>query len=679
MQIRPGFPATITVQLQSAGNAVAAPSPGVPVSFTAAVPGCAAIAAATIPTGLTSATSTVTYGGSATLPCTTNVVASSPGLTSDNISVTVNPDPGITLFSLPALVGAGLMEGTYTARLAESNHGGVTVRITSSDPNVLLVSRNATTAGAAFVDVPVANAQTDATYYIHGVEGARGAVTLTATAPGFAQAQGTATVGETALQLIGLPATTTSLTTDTPFYVYVGVLNTAGNIAAFQAIRAGAPSVTITVSHTNAAAAQLTTTAGSGQTRTVTIAAGQTNSPTSVATGGVAFDPIAAGSTTVNATAGGFRAATGVAVQATSPGITLFSLPALVGAGLMEGTYTARLGATAHGGVTVRITSSDPNVLLVSRNATTVGAAFVDILVANGQTDATYYIHGVEGTRGAVTLTATAPGFTQAQGTATVGETALQLIGLPATTTSLTTDTPFYVYVGVLNTAGNIAAFQAIRTGAQSVTITVSHTNTTVARLTTAAGSGQTRTVTIAAGQTNSPTSVATGGVAFDPIAAGSTTVNATAGGFRAATGVAIQVTSPGMSLFSLPALVGAGLMEGTYTARLGATEHGGVTVRITSSDPNVLLVSRNATTVGAAFVDIPVANGQTDATYYIHGVEGARRGHVDRDGSGLCPGAGHSHGRRDGAAAGRSAGNDYDAVDGYTVLRVPRRPEQRR
>ena len=67
---------------------------------------------------------------------------------------------------------------------------------------------------------------------------------------------------------------------------------------------------------------------------------------------------------------------------------------------------------------------------------------------ANGSTDATYYIHGVEGARGAVTLTATASGFTQAQGSATVGEPALLLGGVPATTTTLSTSTAFYVYLG---------------------------------------------------------------------------------------------------------------------------------------------------------------------------------------------------------------------------------------
>ena len=62
------------------------------------------IAAVTIPTGLTSATAAVTYGGSATLPCTTTVNATAPDLTGDSISVTVNPNPGITLLNA---AGAG--------------------------------------------------------------------------------------------------------------------------------------------------------------------------------------------------------------------------------------------------------------------------------------------------------------------------------------------------------------------------------------------------------------------------------------------------------------------------------------------------------------------------------------------------------------------------------------------
>ena len=196
------------------------------------------------------------------MPCTTTVTATATGLTGDNISVTVNPNPGITLLSVPALVGAGLMAGGGTARLGESNHGGVTVRITSSNPELLLVSRTPTTAAGAFVDVPVANGSTDASYWVHGVEEARGTVTLTATAPGFTQTQATTTVAETGLQLQNVPGSTTTLSPDSAFSVNIGVLNASGAIAQFQALRTGAAALSVTISHTNPAVAQLVTTGG---------------------------------------------------------------------------------------------------------------------------------------------------------------------------------------------------------------------------------------------------------------------------------------------------------------------------------------------------------------------------------------------------------------------------------
>ena len=165
------------------------------------------------------------------------------------------------------------------------------MRITSSNPDVLLVSRNATTAGTAFVDIPVANGSTDASYYIHGVEGAQGTVTLTATAPGFTQAQGTATVGESALQLQSVPGSTTTLSPDTPFYGEHRRAERVGQIARFQPVRAGRRELTVTVSHTNPAVAQLVTTGGAGQTRTVTIVAGQVEFADSVADRGRGLRP----------------------------------------------------------------------------------------------------------------------------------------------------------------------------------------------------------------------------------------------------------------------------------------------------------------------------------------------------------------------------------------------------
>ena len=130
------------------------------------------------------------------------------------------------------------------------------------------------------------------------------------------------------------------------------------------------------------------------------------------------FDRTNAVRTTVTATATGFIATTAAATQITvsAPGITLNSNGAIIGAGLQNGSWTATLGGSTHGGVTMRIASSNPAVALVSPNATTPGTAFIDVPVADLNSGANYYLQGVEGATGTVTITASAPGFTSGTG-----------------------------------------------------------------------------------------------------------------------------------------------------------------------------------------------------------------------------------------------------------------------
>ena len=88
-------PPTATVQLESNGTPVAA-QPAVTVTLTAANPGCVNVpSSVTVPAGLVNTTFTPSYGGSATLPCTTTVTAAAPNLTSDSYTVTVNTPPTI--------------------------------------------------------------------------------------------------------------------------------------------------------------------------------------------------------------------------------------------------------------------------------------------------------------------------------------------------------------------------------------------------------------------------------------------------------------------------------------------------------------------------------------------------------------------------------------------------------
>jgi hypothetical protein len=300
------------------------------------------------------------------------------------------------------------------------------------------------------------------------------------------------------------------------------------------------------VTNSVATVGQLVTTSSTGQQVTVPIAEGQNLSPTTVAAGGVAFNPLTSGTTTVSVTIAGFIATNAATVQVTvsAPGITLFGLPRTVGAGLQVACCTARLGASNHGGVTVRLESSAPGVALLAPNATTAGTAFIEVLVPNGSTDVGFVVQGREGARGTATITASAAGFTNSTGPVTVVQAAVRLEGLSAAITTLSADAPFFVRLGTPNANNtDLAAIQEARVGGGGVTATVTNSVATVGQLVTTSSTGQQVTVPIAEGQNLSPTTVAAGGVAFDPLTSGTTTVAVTIAGFIATNAATVQVT----------------------------------------------------------------------------------------------------------------------------------------
>ena len=214
----------------------------------------------------------------------------------------------------------------------------------------------------------------------------------------------------------------------------------------------------------------------------------------------------------------------------------------------MQDAQTVRLGASAHGGITVRITSTNPSLLLVSPNATTVGAAFIDVPVANGSTDATYFVQGVADARGTATLTVTAPGFTSTQGNVNVVAPALQIESLASSISATAASDIFQVRVGIADSFNNtLTQSQAVAAGS-SLVATVTNSAAGVAQLVTAAGGAQSRTVTIPAGSSQSPATVASGGIEFDPLTAGVTTVVATIPGVVTTAAGSVTVTVTGGS-----------------------------------------------------------------------------------------------------------------------------------
>ena len=656
----PGIPRSIRVQLQSVGSPIIAPPPGLTVTLTAADPTCVTVpATATILAGQTLVRQLLAHTGTSPLPCSTTITASATGLVSGSVGVTVNPPPSITIlppYPYSRRVGAGLQDGAYTARLGVSEHDELAVRIKSTDATKLLVSRDAATPGAEYVDVVVADTRTDATFYVQGLEDQSGDVSVEVKVPGFVDETTVISIVAPAVSFRGtLPATTTSLSPDIPFSASIGpALLDGSDLESVQAIRAGGVARTATVTTSLASVAQLRVLGGVFATAQLAIPVGAAQTASTVATGGVALDPVAGGATTVTASIPGFMstAASSGTVSVTGQGIAIYSpyyypayqiFPRYVGAGLQDGTYWINLEASNHGGVRVRIESSNSAILLVSPDAATAGTPFIEVAIADGQTAATFYVQGLEGHAGDATVTASAPGFSPStSGIISVVAPGVSLLrSLPSTTTRLSTDTPFRVFIGpaladgsdLINQNG-YGYEQAIRAGGVPQTVTVTHSALDVAELKTQAGSADSVTLTIPEQASGTPTTVDTGGVAFDPILGGTTTVTASIPDFVTTTAASqdVTVTAAGMAIYSpyyypayqiFPQFLGAGLQDGPYWVALEASDHGGVYVHITSSNAGKVVVSPDATTPGTDFIDLFVPSGQTNVGFYVQGLEG--------------------------------------------------------
>jgi hypothetical protein len=627
------FGVQLDIDFTSNGQGIAAPAPGVALTGVIADPTCVATSPVTIPTGLVSTPMVLTYAGTATLPCTTQFKVTAPNIQPDSINVTVNPQPGISVNGVT--VASGLQVGA-SGNLGASNHGGVTVTLTSGNPNLLLAP-NATTLGTTTLNVVVPNGQSFFNYVVQGVEGQTGTtpVTVTATATGFSNGNGSFDLVQGAIDLIGVPSTTTTLSPISSIYARTGIPNsqtTPAFLVQLQAVRAGAPGpLTVTFANTDPGNASILVRSGpvSADTLTALIPVQGFNSPTDTSSGGVALQPQAAGTSTIGASVPGFlsvNSAIGSGVTISQPGISVNGVT--VASGLQVGA-SGNLGASNHGGVTVTLTSGNANLLLAP-NSSTVGSSTLNIVVPNGQTFFNYVVQALEGQTGTtpVTVTATATGFSNGNGSFDLVQGAIDLIGVPGTTTTLSPISSIYVRTGLPNsqtTPAFLVQLQAVRAGAPGpLTATFANTDPGNASILVQSGpvSADTLTALIPVQGFNSPTDTSSGGVALQPQAAGTSTIGASVPGFlqvTSAVGSSVTISQPAVTVNGVT--VASGLQVGA-SGNLGASNHGGVTVTLTSGNANLLLAP-NATTVGSSTLNIVVPNGQTFFSYVVQGLEG--------------------------------------------------------
>jgi hypothetical protein len=265
-------------------------------------------------------------------------------------------------------------------------------------------------------------------------------------------------------------------------------------------------------------------------------------------------------------------------------------------------------------------------VALVSTNTTTPGSSFFTVFLANGSTNLSFVLHGVENASGTSTIVVSAPDFTDGSALAEIVEPGIDMINLAGTMDLDDPDDPFQVRVGLKNaTNAQVVAPQSVRAGSPGLAISLVSSSPSVGLLVNTSTTDDTLVVTLPPGQSTTPITVAAGGVAFTGVGVGNTLVTARTPGFFPTGNATVSVTVTDMAVLMPPiGNVGAGLQTTAQSATLGFANHGGVTVRIESGSPATALVSPDFSTAGSAFFETFVANGSTVVPFFVQGVEGA-------------------------------------------------------
>ena len=613
---------TFTVELRSASAPEAAPAGGVIVNLSSDTPACAAVPAAdTIPAGQVSAKVTVSYGGTATRPCSAKVSANAQFLNFDDVNVEVNS--AVSVVGSPLTLGLGL-QSAHAAMLETGSHPGATVRIRSLNPAAVLVAPNATTAGRDSIDVAVSPGASGVPFFVQSVGSVAGTATIeyVVITGGFNKGQSTVTLEVPRIELTGITDgfQTTALSGNVPFGVAIGigVCTSPDRICTPQSVRFGA-TVAATVSNSAAAVGQIVRPGEAAQLLVMQIPAGQASAA------GVSFDPLGAGTSRLSVTAPGFTPApvTGD-IDLTVTAHKIFTSPVTVGAGLQVGT-TATLETGNHGGVNVVIKSADPARALVSPDATTAGRDSIIINVPNTGTSVSFVVQGLENQTGTAQINFSAAGFAPSSATVTLEQPKIEINGINDgfITSTFSAKTAFFVTIGIGGCPTYICP-QAARIGGPGVPVTAASTDSAVARIVRPGAAGQAVQLLIPQGQSATPSTVLNGSFEFHPLAGGSTKIRATSPGFMPTPVYGeIDVTVDAPDIYVSPVTIGAGLQV-QVGGSLETSNHGGITVRITSADSNRVRVSRDATTAGSRVIDVFVPNGQGNFTYFVQGMEQA-------------------------------------------------------
>jgi hypothetical protein len=297
---------------------------------------------------------------------------------------------------------------------------GLEITLTSSDPSRVMFSRTAEGDGSASIKLTVRAGYRDSPdYYIQGL-GKSGAVSYTASAPGFANSSGTVTLAPSGVILarsgMGVPTLLTTTGAKTNLLVYSALLDSEMNFVHPQPV-AGGRSVSVSVTSSNVKV-------GVAVPAAVTIAGGS-------ASAGIEFRPSMAGETMLLLSVPqGFSVPAQFARVSTivmMPGIAVTD-DISIGHNLETGGSLSLGELAPAGGVVVTLTSNDAGKLLLSRAPDQVGSDCITMAIPAGGVNASYYMQALAGA-GVVTYTAAADGFRTRSGTVTLTPSGLVMGG----------------------------------------------------------------------------------------------------------------------------------------------------------------------------------------------------------------------------------------------------------
>jgi hypothetical protein len=273
--------------------------------------------------------------------------------------------------------------------------------------------------------------------------------------------------------------------------------------------------------------------------------------------------------------------------------------------------------AAPPGGLEITLASSDPERVLLSGTADEAGSPTLKLTIRAGfRGSPEYYVQG-RARSGSATYTASAPGFTTGSAIVTLAPSGFILarsgMGLSSLlTTTGAGKTDLLIHPAVLDTELNFLHPQPLA-GGRSVTLKLTNSNPQVG--------------TIPASSITLPGGSASSTIEFHPLAPGQTVLALSIPhGFAVPSQfsqVAATVVLPGMAI-SDDMAIGYNLQTGGALSLGEPAPAGGVTVTLTSSNPDKMLLSKSRSEPGSDRIHLSIPAGGVNASYFLQSLAGS-------------------------------------------------------